>query len=263
MSKYIIKGHIAKVINTFSLEDIPTKLIYVNDEKVGFYQSGWYSKEKKLSISTSNEELRKLGVQNWDGDLYDIEFSDDKDLLSFIFGGLKISSVVAVESFQELPDLTLTLDNAEAKKRGLEILKETTLALMEDKVNSPSHYNHGEIECIDAITAALTPDELKGFVRGNVIKYLWRMEHKGGLEDLKKAQWYLDYLIKKLEGTGLDWYSPVAKKPSAGDKVLFILKGKELVSKNAIAGYFCPNLFKAYSGEYWGVEDVEMWAKAK
>jgi len=133
----------------------------------------------------------------------------------------------------------------------------------DDKVNNPSHYNHGEIECIDAITAALTPDELKGFVRGNVIKYLWRMEHKGGLEDLKKAQWYLDYLIKKLEGTGLDWYSPVAKKPSAGDKVLFILKGKELVSKNAIVGYFYPNLFKAYSGEYWGVEDVEMWAKAK
>ena len=190
MSKYIIKGHIsAKVINTFSLEDIPTKLIYVNDEKVGFYQSGWYSKKKKLSISTSNEELRKLGVQNWDGDLlYDIEFSDDKDLLSFIFGGLKISSVVAVESFQELPDLTLTLDNAEAKKRGLEILKETTLALMEDKVNSPSHYNHGEIECIDAIASALSLDELKGFVKGNVIKYLWRANRKEKeIEDLKKS----------------------------------------------------------------------------
>jgi hypothetical protein len=137
MSEYIIKGHISvKVINTFSLEDIPTKLIYVNDEKVGFYQSGWYSKKKKLSISTPNVELRKLGVQNWD-DLYDIEFSDDKDLLSFIFGGLKISSVVAVESFQELPDLTL--DGDVAKERGLEILKKTAFALMEDKVNSPSH----------------------------------------------------------------------------------------------------------------------------
>ena len=69
---------------------------------------------------------------------------------------------------------------------------------MEDKVNSPAHYNNGEIECIDAIAAALTLDELKGFVKGNVVKYLWRMEHKGGLEDLKKAQWYLNYLIKKL-----------------------------------------------------------------
>lgn len=81
--------------------------------------------------------------------------------------------------------------------RNLPYVEET--ALMEDKVNSPSHYNHGKIECIDAIAAALTLDELKGFVRGNVIKYLWRMEHKGGLEDLKKARWYLDYLINKLE----------------------------------------------------------------
>ena len=174
MSKYIIKGYIsAKVINTFSLEDIPTKLIYINDEKVGFYQSRWYSKEKKLSINTPNVELRKLGVQNWDSDLYDIEFSDDKDLLSFIFGNLRSSSIVPVEEYVH--------------------------GLFEDKVNSPSHYNHGEIECIDAIAAALTPDELKGFVRGNVIKYLWRTEHKGGLEDLKKAQWYLNYLIEKLE----------------------------------------------------------------
>lgn len=174
MSKYIIKGHIsAKVINTFSLEDIPTKLIYVNGEKIGFYESRWYSKEKKLSISTPNVELRELGVQNWDGDLYDIEFSDDKDLLSFIFGGLQSSSIVPVESsfqdsFQDLPGLTLTLDNAEAEKRGLEILKETALALMEDKVNNPAHYNNGEIECIDAIASALSLDELKGFVRGNV-----------------------------------------------------------------------------------------------
>ena len=96
------------------------------------------------------------------------------------------------KSLQELPDITLTLDRDVAK-----ILKET--ALMEDKVNSPSHYNHGEIECIDAIASALSLDELKGFVRGNVIKYLWRANHKEKeAEDLKKARWYLDYLINKL-----------------------------------------------------------------
>ena len=69
----------------------------------------------------------------------------------------------------------------------------------EDKVNSPAHYNNGEIECIDAIFAALSLEELKGFVKGNVIKYLWRANHKEKeVEDLKKARWYLDYLIKKL-----------------------------------------------------------------
>lgn len=70
---------------------------------------------------------------------------------------------------------------------------------LEDKVNKPKHYNAGEIECIDAIFAALSLEELKGFVKGNVIKYLWRANHKEKeVEDLKKARWYLDYLIKKL-----------------------------------------------------------------
>lgn len=100
------------------------------------------------------------------------------------------------KGLQGLPEIALNLglNSEEVTSRVLERLNE------EDKVNSPSHYNHGEIECIDAIAAALTLGELKGFVRGNVIKYLWRMEHKGGLEDLKKARWYLDYLINKLEG---------------------------------------------------------------
>lgn len=114
------------------------------------------------------------------------------------------------ESFRELSDITLNLEGLQNKPidlpqvkfqeiKGREGVEFENKSNVEDKVNSPSHYNAGEIECIDAIAAALTLDELKGFIRGNVIKYLWRMEHKGGLEDLKKAQWYLSYLIKKLE----------------------------------------------------------------
>jgi hypothetical protein len=66
-----------------------------------------------------------------------------------------------------------------------------------DNVNSPKHYslNHKGIECIDAMEAALTPEEFKGYLRGNVIKYVWRFRYKNGLEDLKKAQWYLNKLI--------------------------------------------------------------------
>lgn len=51
----------------------------------------------------------------------------------------------------------------------------------------PSHYNQGSVECIDAISSALSPDELSGFIKGNVIKYLWRNNHKNGIEDLKKS----------------------------------------------------------------------------
>jgi hypothetical protein len=70
---------------------------------------------------------------------------------------------------------------------------------MADLVNHPEHYRQGEIECIDAIEAALTPDEFRGYCKGNAIKYVWRERHKGGAQSLMKARWYLDRLIAKLE----------------------------------------------------------------
>ena len=65
-----------------------------------------------------------------------------------------------------------------------------------DNVEHPSHYCRGGIECIDAIEASLGKDEFAGFLRGNIIKYVWRYKDKNGLEDLKKAQWYLNKLIE-------------------------------------------------------------------
>lgn len=64
-----------------------------------------------------------------------------------------------------------------------------------DPVNHPSHYTGDDsgIECIDAIEVAFTPEEVSGFCKINAFKYLWRSGRKGDeLEDLKKAQWYLD-----------------------------------------------------------------------
>jgi hypothetical protein len=68
---------------------------------------------------------------------------------------------------------------------------------MTDNINSPRHYTLGSIECIAAIQAALGDTQFKGFLRGNVIKYLWRYQDKGGIEDLRKARWYLERLIKE------------------------------------------------------------------
>ena len=70
-----------------------------------------------------------------------------------------------------------------------------------DQVNHPAHYTNGRIECIDAIDAAASdkPGEEAPYV-ANVIKYVWRYNRKGGAESLKKARWYLDRLISKLEG---------------------------------------------------------------
>jgi len=66
---------------------------------------------------------------------------------------------------------------------------------MVDVVNSPPHYNQAGIECIDAIRAA-TGDGFQYYLQGNIMKYLWRYRYKNGLEDLKKARWYLDALIE-------------------------------------------------------------------
>lgn len=72
-------------------------------------------------------------------------------------------------------------------------------ALMHDAVNHPSHYTQGAVECIDALHAALGDEGFKAYCRGAAIKYLWRTGLKGdqGLQDLRKAQWYLTELIKQ------------------------------------------------------------------
>lgn len=67
--------------------------------------------------------------------------------------------------------------------------------LQPDLVNHPSHYADGVIECIEAIEAQLTFEEYRGYLKGNIAKYVWRERHKGGTESLKKALWYLDRLI--------------------------------------------------------------------
>lgn len=65
-----------------------------------------------------------------------------------------------------------------------------------DMVNHPPHYTaDGGIECIEAIEAQLTVEEFRGFLKGNVAKYVWRERHKGK-DSLKKAQWYLERLNK-------------------------------------------------------------------
>ena len=68
----------------------------------------------------------------------------------------------------------------------------------EDMVNNPPHYNKSGIETIDAIKA-MTDTGYEYYLQGNIMKYLWRYRYKNGVEDLKKAQWYLNELIDELE----------------------------------------------------------------
>ncbi len=69
-----------------------------------------------------------------------------------------------------------------------------------DNINHPNHYTTGKVECIDAIEAATEGlTGIQAVCTGNVIKYVWRWRRKNGVEDLRKARWYLDKLIKEVE----------------------------------------------------------------
>lgn len=68
-----------------------------------------------------------------------------------------------------------------------------------DEVNHPDHYTQGGIECIQCIEAAMKPEGFQDYCKGNIIKYLHRWRDKGGVQDLKKASVYLNWLIESAE----------------------------------------------------------------
>ena len=66
-------------------------------------------------------------------------------------------------------------------------------------VENPDHYNTGSIEAIEAIRASMPSEQFFGYLKGNVMKYLWRYDYKEKpIEDLRKADWYLNRLIDAL-----------------------------------------------------------------
>ncbi len=59
---------------------------------------------------------------------------------------------------------------------------------------TPEHYNK-KIQPIEFMKASMTPEEYRGFLKGNIIKYISRAEEKGGKEDYKKALVYMQWLV--------------------------------------------------------------------
>ena len=92
--------------------------------------------------------------------------------------------------------------NSEARLDG-SYLKNEDIKMDEnvpDMVNHPQHYTQGGIECIDALKAATVGKRgIEAVCVANVIKYLWRYEEKNGIEDIRKAKWYIERLLKELE----------------------------------------------------------------
>ena len=94
-------------------------------------------------------------------------------------------------------DLSYELDKKYATDSKLENAK--TTETQSDPVNSPTHYQTGLIETIDSIKNILGHDKFQAYCTGNVIKYLSRYREKNGLEDLKKAETYVGFIIKSYE----------------------------------------------------------------
>lgn len=98
-------------------------------------------------------------------------------------------------------DAVIKKRRAEARRVGEAIKAEGRAAIKSlndtaDAVN-PSHYKDNGIECIEYMKQRLGTDAFLGYLNGNVIKYTHRWQYKNGIEDLRKARWYLDRLIEE------------------------------------------------------------------
>jgi len=150
--------------------------------------------KRNYELCLSDEDLTKEGMikipEKWMNFVYklpdgDIRFSDN--LVSTIADHIIWQRATHPE---ELPFID---DDPSLNDQYAEIEK-----VRQDIINSPGHYADSTIECIDAMEAMMTPEQFIGYLRGNVFKYQWRYEKKNGIEDLKKAQWYLDKLVSKV-----------------------------------------------------------------
>lgn len=112
--------------------------------------------------------------------------------------GTKSCAGYAAENPEEVARL---LDATVIKDKPItaEVVEKYGEDVKPDPVNRPAHYTSGGIECIDAMQAAFGVEAVKDFCLCNAFKYLWRHRSKNGVEDLKKARWYLNRLIEEVE----------------------------------------------------------------
>ena len=143
---------------------------------------------------------QKIGTAEW----YEIANKMDGCICPTCQTGKE--NLAVYPAYCPLADNLITDDGAEFSCNFYQPLKEETEMKEQthDAVNHPSHYTTGGIECIDYIQEKLTPEEFKGFVKGNVIKYLTREQHKNGDEDICKAQWYLNRLADTFKKGGTE-----------------------------------------------------------
>ncbi|EAF4459085.1 DUF3310 domain-containing protein [Listeria monocytogenes serotype 1/2a] len=112
-------------------------------------------------------------------------------------------STIPIKKYKAKKERVLTAEETEEMRKGFRKVIEKIRAghysdpVSNDNVNNPAHYNTGGIETLDYIKAKVK--DYPSYAAGNILKYVSRYEHKNGIEDLKKAQFYLNDLIAELE----------------------------------------------------------------
>ena len=109
------------------------------------------------------------------------------------FDGADIEERYAESVKDEVPDEEVPKELHPAVEKFKKLLDDTM-------VNHPPHYTAGKVECIDALeSATVNLTGIEAVCTANAIKYLWRWKQKNGVEDLRKAQWYISRLIAVCE----------------------------------------------------------------
>ena len=116
-------------------------------------------------------------------------------------GGKFLYSMAASQAAVDKPDVEIVQKEKEQSPKVVLVKKQAAVSAVSAIQIGGDHYKNQKVQPWDAMEALMSPDQFKGFLRGNVIKYIARCDKKGGLEDLKKARHYLDKLSEACTNT--------------------------------------------------------------
>lgn len=151
---------------------------------------------------TQPSENMRLLVERCTGLKAEFENTDRRKLLIYMPEGKPVEVPLGSYVYKARTNGIHIVDESLFKEMYVpikQVIYEQIKESKDDSVNHPSHYTQGNIETIEYIEDKLTDEQLEGYFAGNIIKYISRYKYKNGIEDLKKARWYLDRMIKKLE----------------------------------------------------------------
>lgn len=178
------KEETMKLYHTETQEEYNALMAYV--EKKGYE---WNTKEKPTEYNCWNIFKKKTVIVIE----YDINLGfASKEYCERVYPDTPIKKYKAKQD-----KVAKCHDDAANIAKALSAVGASTKNENTDNVNNPSHYTAGGIETLDYIKAKVK--DYPSYAVGNILKYVSRYEHKNGLEDLKKAQFYLNDLIKEME----------------------------------------------------------------